>query len=188
MRSPASVAVLVGLGFILILLVITVASTLPPPVVDVVAVAVALVVALATTMVALSAIKHSSVEARKAVEDTLETRLARLAESTRDSSRLFKQISAELDARRETAKELKEQADDAEAIAEMNKPQTDAVRRLLDAQLEGSERRIRRDAIVIGVMSFIAGGGVTYAVTLLVHPLHGGDLRAATARLKLAGA
>ena len=54
----------------------------------------------------------------------------------------------------------------------MHKEQTDAVRRMIDAELETSRKGIRRDTIVIGVGSFVAGGGLTLAVTLFVHPFH----------------
>jgi hypothetical protein len=43
---------------------------------------------------------------------------------------------------------------------------------MLDAELAGAARRIRGDSIKIAVASFVAGGGITFAVTLLVHPLH----------------
>jgi hypothetical protein len=39
-------------------------------------------------------------------------------------------------------------------------------------QLEGAERRIHRDTVKISIASFIGGAAVTFAVTLLVHPLH----------------
>jgi hypothetical protein len=82
------------------------------------------------------------------------------------------EVSAELDARAATTKQLKEEADTAQALAGLQKEQTEAVRRMLDAELTGATRRIRRDSIKIGVASFIAGGGVSFVVTLLVHPLH----------------
>lgn len=43
---------------------------------------------------------------------------------------------------------------------------------MLDAELDRSEKRIRRDSVVIGIFSFIAGGGLTLLITLLVHPVH----------------
>jgi hypothetical protein len=43
---------------------------------------------------------------------------------------------------------------------------------MLDAELATAARGIRRDSIIIGLASFVAGGGVSFAVTLLVHPLH----------------
>lgn len=43
---------------------------------------------------------------------------------------------------------------------------------MMDAELAGAARRIRSDSIKIGIGSFVAGGSVTLAVTLLVHPLH----------------
>ena len=102
---------------------------------------------------------------------TLEERLDELAEAIRRSARLVEEVSSELDVRAATAKRLAEEAETAKALSELHKEQTDAVRRMLDAELEGATRRIRRDAITIGIASFVAGGGITFAVTLLVHPL-----------------
>ena len=90
----------------------------------------------------------------------------------RDSARLVEQVSAELDARAKTAKRLKEEAEAAEALAGIHKEQAEAIRRLMDAELEGAARRIRKDSIWIGIASFVAGGGITLIVTLFVHPLH----------------
>jgi hypothetical protein len=48
----------------------------------------------------------------------------------------------------------------------------DAVRELMEAELTDAVKQIRSDSIKIGIVSFIAGGGLTFAVTLLVHPLN----------------
>jgi hypothetical protein len=82
------------------------------------------------------------------------------------------EVSAELEARAVTAKKLQEDAKAAEALAGLHKEQAEAVRRMLDAELAGTARRIRRDAITIGLGSFAAGGAVSFLVTLFVHPLH----------------
>jgi hypothetical protein len=42
----------------------------------------------------------------------------------------------------------------------------------MEAELEEQAKRIRSDSIKIGIASFVAGGGLTLLVTLLVHPLH----------------
>jgi hypothetical protein len=46
---------------------------------------------------------------------------------------------------------------------------------MLDAELAANSETIRhdvrKDAIRIGIGSFVAGGGLTLLVTLLVHPL-----------------
>lgn len=110
------------------------------------------------------------------VEDTaqkdLEQRLDELSDSMRASAQIVHQISAELDARAATAKRLKEEAETAEAISRLHKEESEAVRRMLDAQLETVARKIHSDSIRIGIASFVAGSGVTYLVTLLVHPFH----------------
>jgi hypothetical protein len=105
-------------------------------------------------------------------QKTLEDRLDELSKSMRDSARLVEQVSSELDARAATARRLKEEAQAAEALAGLHKEQTEAVRRMVNAELAGATRSIRKDSIKIGIAAFVAGGGVTFAVTLLVHPLH----------------
>jgi hypothetical protein len=103
---------------------------------------------------------------------TLEERLDELSKSMRQSARLVEQVSSELEARAATARRLQEEARTAEALATMHKEQADAVRRMLDAELVTQAKRIRGDSIKIGIASFIAGGGLTLAVTLFVHPFH----------------
>lgn len=128
---------------------------------------------MATLLTALRGRRESrSRTERAASERTIEERLEQLSGSMRSSARLVQQISAELEARAATAKQLQEEAQAAEALAGIHKEQADAIRRLMDVELTGSERRIRRDSLIIGIGSFIAGGGVSFLVTLLVHPLH----------------
>lgn len=105
-------------------------------------------------------------------QETLETRLNRLSESMQSSAQLMEQVSAELDLRAALAKKLKEEAKTAEALAALHKEQADAIRRMIDGELAQTEHRIRRDSVIVGIVSFIGGGLVTLAVTLLVHPLH----------------
>lgn len=90
----------------------------------------------------------------------------------RQSARLVEQVSAELDARAAAARRLNEEAETAKALAELHKEQANAVRRMLDAELKTAARGIRRDSIIIGFASFVAGGGVSFFVTWLVHPLY----------------
>jgi len=90
----------------------------------------------------------------------------------RKSAQLVQQVSAELDARAATARQLKEEAEAAQAIAALHKEQADAIRKMMDVELANSVRRIRSDSIKIGVASFVAGGGVSFVVTLVVHPIH----------------
>jgi len=93
----------------------------------------------------------------------------------RKSGRLVEQVPAELEAWAITARKLEEQAKAAEALAALNKDQADAVRRLVGAELAEAGKRIRRDShrdsMIIGIASFVAGGGVTYLITLLVRPI-----------------
>jgi hypothetical protein len=107
-----------------------------------------------------------------ASQATLEERLDALSKSMRESARLVEQVSAELDARATTARQLQKDAETAEALAALNKDQADAIRRTIDAELATAAKGIRSDSIKIGIASFIAGGGLTLIVTLFVHPFH----------------
>ena len=102
---------------------------------------------------------------------------------------LVEQVSAELDARAATARQLQEEVKEAEALAAIPSEQADTIRRLMDAELDANRKAmaaeltaklaensaavrkdVRKDAIRIGIGSFIAGGGLTFLITLLVHP------------------
>jgi hypothetical protein len=100
---------------------------------------------------------------------SLEERLDELSLSMRRSARLVEQVSAELEARAASARQLQEDAKTAEAVAAFHKEQTEAVRRMLDAELVTQAKGIRRDSVWIGVVSFVGGGLLTLAVTLFVH-------------------
>jgi methyl-accepting chemotaxis protein len=112
------------------------------------------------------------VEARVRPAPSLDERLDRMANSIRSSARLVEEMSAELEVRAAAARELEEKAKEAEALAALNKDQADAVQRLVDASVGNARKGIRRDSIVIGIGSFVAGAGVSLLVTLLVHPIH----------------
>jgi hypothetical protein len=78
-------------------------------------------------------------------------------------------------ARSATARSPWSRADIARAIGGLTRDQAgaaDAIRRMMEAELAAAVKRIRSDSVKIGIASFIAGGCVTFAVTLLVHPLH----------------
>jgi hypothetical protein len=131
------------------------------------------VAGVATAVVAIIPIVRPARKTIGATEtqETLEDRLQRLSGSMRESARLVAEVSAELEAQEATARRLKEEAKTAEALASLHKDQAEAVRKMLDVELSGQARRIRSDAIKVAVASFVAGGGLTLLVTLLVHPL-----------------
>jgi len=131
------------------------------------------VIALTMGLLAARNVQSAVSAAEKVVSDnTLEGRLDELSASMRKSAQLVQQVSAELDARAATARQLKEEAEAAQAIAALHKEQADAIRKMMDVELANSVRRIRSDSIKIGVASFVAGGGVSFVVTLVVHPIH----------------
>jgi t-SNARE complex subunit (syntaxin) len=102
-------------------------------------------------------------------EQTLEERLDELSQSMQESAELMEEVQAELDARAALVKKLKEEAQDAEALAVLPREQVEATRRMMDSQLDGTVRGIRKNNILIGIVSFAAGGCVTLVVTILVH-------------------
>jgi uncharacterized membrane-anchored protein YhcB (DUF1043 family) len=128
--------------------------------------------ALVSLVVARRSRKTVSDVEGDASQTTLEERLDELSKSMRQSARLVEQVSAELDARAASARQLQEDAKTAEALAALHKDQADAIRRTIDAELASTAKRIRSDSIKIGIASFVAGGGLTLVVTLFVHPFH----------------
>jgi hypothetical protein len=53
----------------------------------------------------------------------------------------------------------------------MNQEQADAVKRLLHAEVAAEGKRSFRQGLLANGLFFIAGGGLTVTITLLVHPL-----------------
>ena len=136
-----------------------------------------MIVAAATAISALTAAsmvwaQRREARTRQPPPETLNQRLERLATSIRESARLAEEVSAEVDLRAAAVRELDEKAREAEALAALNRDQADAVQRLVDASVGNARKGIRRDSIVIGVASFVAGAGASLLVTLLVHPIH----------------
>lgn len=135
---------------------------------------------IALVLTALGQIFFSARSRRRAIaqlgqrtsQAALEERLENLSKSMRESARLVEQVEAELAARAATAQRLQEDAKTAEALAALHRNQAEAVRRMMDAELATTAKGIRSDSIKIGIASFVAGGGLTLLVTLLVHPLH----------------
>lgn len=115
-------------------------------------------------------------EVTSVTQVTLEQKIQRLSDSMQESAKLVEQVSAELDARALTAQQLQEEAEQAKALAAINKQQAEAVQRLVRAGMEQelteTRQDIRRDSVRVAILSFIAGGLVTLLITLLVHPLH----------------
>lgn len=131
--------------------------------------------------VALWRDRRAQLQAKKTVqaavipEQTLEVKLDQLSAAMEKSARLVEQVTAELDARAATALRLRREAEDAEAIAAAHKEQTDAVRRMLRAEisteLATTERHIFWDSLKITIVSYILGVASALLITLLVHPL-----------------
>jgi CHASE3 domain sensor protein len=107
---------------------------------------------------------------------TLETRLDQLSTSLRGFAQLVQGMSTELKDRAETARRLRQEAEDAEALAAQHQDQIDALRRLLrkemSTELKSTERHILRDSMKIAITSFVLGAAVSILITLLVHPVH----------------
>jgi biopolymer transport protein ExbB/TolQ len=114
-------------------------------------------------------------EAESEPPETLDERLDKLSASFRESARLVEQVSAELDARAVTARQLEQRAQDARALAAQHTEQVDAMRRLLrsemKAELTSAERHIFRDSLKVAIASFVLGAAASVLITLLVHPV-----------------
>jgi len=79
---------------------------------------------------------------------TLEQKLQSLSASMQESARLVEQVSAELEARMLTVKQLQEEAEQAHTLAEINKAQAEAVQRMIQSgivkELTGTRKDIFR--------------------------------------------
>jgi hypothetical protein len=130
-------------------------------------------VALAVAIFAFRGTKRVADSVKDAsTQNTLDDRLNELSQSMQQSTLLAAQVSSELEARAAMARRLQEKAQQTEALAALHKEQTDAIGRLLDAELILAAGRIRRDSLFLSLASFVAGGGVSFLVTLIVHPFH----------------
>src|SRR5262245_21881910 len=74
--------------------------------------------------------------------DTLEDQLGLLSDLMAQSRRMVDQVSAELDARAATARRLQEEVKEAEALAAINREQADAIRRLMDTELQANRESL----------------------------------------------
>jgi negative regulator of replication initiation len=136
--------------------------------------AAALVYGLVPLLQSRREIAHQS-EAVGEPPAALDERLDKLSASFGESARLVEQISAELDARAVTARQLEQRAQDATALAAQHEEQVEAMRRLLrsemKAELTTAERHILRDSLKVAIASFALGAAASVLITLLVHPV-----------------
>jgi hypothetical protein len=102
----------------------------------------------------------------------LHDRLSSLSESMRESARLVEGMSTELDQMAQNVQQLQSDAEVARVIASVNGPDADVLRKYVDAEFANSERRIRRDNLIIGIVGLVVGAVITLLITLLVHPPH----------------
>ena len=123
-----------------------------------------------------SATSASEIVDTAATQNSLEEKIQMLLQSMQESAKLVEQVSAELDARAVTARQLQEEAKQAKAEAELNKEQAETVRRLVRSQMSSissaESRKNFRDSVRLSIVFLIAGGLISALITLLVHPLH----------------
>lgn len=104
-------------------------------------------------------------------EESLEDRVRVLIRLLGQSSDLLSQVSAEIDARAATATRRMQEAAQAQELADLRKEEREAVAQLVRAEVGAAARRSSRRALLANVLFFIAGGLVSLAITLWVHPL-----------------
>ena len=89
----------------------------------------------------------------------------------RESARLLEQVSAEIAARAATAATLKEEAEAAEALAQLNAEQREAVARIVRSEVSTEERHVFRQNLLVNALFFLGGAGTSVLIVLFVHPI-----------------
>ena len=103
-------------------------------------------------------------------EQTLEERLSDLGDLMRSSARLLEQIQSEIQARIALATKAKQDADEAERIAQLNEAQRIAVARLVRAELAGEVAKTSRRSFWQGFavnFAFFVSGSILSVITTL---------------------
>lgn len=104
-------------------------------------------------------------------QTTLENRIAKLGTTMSAAAAAVATIQAELAAQQATAKQLAEDVEQGRRLAELNAEAKEAVTAALRQELAQQGRRAFWQGVGINVLFLIAGGAITLAVTLWVHPL-----------------
>jgi hypothetical protein len=105
-------------------------------------------------------------------QPTLEERIQVLSGVMAQSAQLLEEITEEIDVRAAFAKQKKEEAEEAIAVANMHQEELDALRRVLRKEVSSEGNRGIRAAVILALFSFVLGAAVTVLVTLFVHPLY----------------
>jgi multidrug efflux pump subunit AcrA (membrane-fusion protein) len=113
--------------------------------------------------------------ARAQVEPpSLEKRLRDLGDLVRSSSRVLEEVQAEIQARVALAERAKQDAEEAEQVAQLNEAQRAAIARLVRAEVatevERGNRRSFWQGVGINFSFFVAGGLVSFLVTVWFEP------------------
>jgi hypothetical protein len=154
--------------------VLSVALTPVATAADVTAAVVALVASLVAGLLGAlgsRAARQASEARHDGSAETLEKRLDRVVKLTRESSQLLEVTEVEIQARAENARQLKEQADAAQAVIQLTAEQREAVASVVRAEVTQESARSFRKSLVVNALFFIAGGLLSVAVVLFVHPL-----------------
>lgn len=113
-----------------------------------------------------------SKQAQNQVEETLEGRLATVAESMARASELLTLVQTEIEARATRAKQLAAEVERGEQLALLTQAQKDAVAAVVRREIASEGRRSLWWTVGISGLTFVFGSAVTVLVTLLVHPLN----------------
>jgi hypothetical protein len=135
---------------------------------------VSLVAAVVSALVGLAASALTSFSAlssrKRESERTLEQRLADLGDLMRSSAQILEQVQAEIQARVALATKAKQDAEEAERIAELNEAQRVAVARLVRAELTTefakTSRRSFWQGFIVNFLFFVGGAVVSVITTL----------------------
>ena len=98
-------------------------------------------------------------EVRSRASGSLESRIEQLSESLADAAQIISAIESEVDARQELVARLQEQRVVAEAAAELNQEQVDAIAQILGNEVDRSSRQTFIRAVVLNIVFFVLGVG-----------------------------
>lgn len=105
-------------------------------------------------------------------EQTLEQRLTDLGDLMQSSAQILEQVQAEIQARTALAAKAKQDAEEAQHVAQLNEAQRAAVARLVRAELAGevakTSRRSFWQGFVINFLFFIGGAVLSVITTLWI--------------------
>lgn len=134
----------------------------------------AAVVATVFTVLGTIASRREASKRRDLVNETpLETKIALIAVTSGELSRLNREIQDEFKVQLAETERLKREAEDAKGIAALNDEALKAAQSLIGSTYAKTVKGDRRFQVIVAAVSFVLGIGATVAVSLIFQALFG---------------